>query len=103
VGMAILECRTIHVDDVLAIPELTRSHDFATRTGYRTTLSSPLLKNGTARGVLVIRRTEVHPFTSEQIALLETFAAQAVIAIENVRLFNETKEALDRQTATAEI
>jgi two-component system NtrC family sensor kinase len=117
VGVAVLECRTIHVDDVLAIPELTRSHDFATRTGYRTTLSAPLIKDGTARGVLVIRRIEVQPFTSEQIALLETFADQAVIAIENVRLFTELQEknkaladahaqvteALEQQTATSDV
>src|SRR5262249_4610328 len=71
--------------------------------GIRTFLSTPLLREGTAIGVINIRRTEVKPFTDKQVALLETFASQAVIAIENVRLFNELKESLEQQTATSEI
>jgi GAF domain-containing protein len=105
-GRAILERRAIHVHDVLAAdfahdyPEAAAAYAGA---GWRTTLSVPLLGEGVAIGAITIRRAEVRPFTEKQIKLLETFANQAVIAIENVRLFNETKEALERQTATAEV
>jgi two-component system, NtrC family, sensor kinase len=104
-GRTIIDRRTIHVDDVAAeidteYPEARRLHQVA---GSRTVLGTPLLRQGDPIGSIVIRRTEVQPFTDKHIKLLETFADQAVIAIENVRLFQELTEALEQQTATSEI
>jgi two-component system NtrC family sensor kinase len=96
-----------HVVDMLKIAE--RFPDEPTYRAFveigelRTFLALPLVKNGIVFGRIVAARAEVRPFTDRQIALLQSFADQAVIAIENARLFNETKEALEKQTATADI
>ena len=95
----IREHGTLHIPDV---GEKNDLHD-SRFSGARTFLIVPLRQQGELIGALTARRIEVRPFTPAQIKLLETFADQAVIAIENVRLFNELKEALEQQTATSEI
>ena len=90
----------------LHIPDVRAQNDFpmlGSVGGWRTFLVVPLRQQGELIGALNARRTEVRPFTPAQIKLLETFADQAVIAIENVRLFQELKESLEQQTATSEI
>ena len=90
----------------LHIPDVRAQNDFpmlGSVGGLRTFLLVPLRQQGELIGALTARRTEVRPFTPAQIKLLETFADQAVIAIENVRLFQELKESLEQQTATSEI
>src|SRR5262245_20485279 len=104
VGRSIIEHRAVQVPDVQTeTEEFPLGAATARQFGHRTGLAVPLLRESAEIGAIAIRRTEVRPFTDQQIELLQTFADQAVIAIENVRLFNETKDALERQTATAEI
>ncbi len=105
-GRVVLDRQTIHVEDIQAadteFPE-TQARARLVQVPTRTLLATPLLREDVPIGVIVLRRREVQLFTTKQIELAKTFAAQAVIAIENVRLFNETKEALEQQTATSEI
>ena len=109
IGRAVLDRQTIHIHDLLAVATEFPECETLRRTGDRTVLATPLLREGVPLELIHIRRTEVRPFTDKQITLLETFADQAVIAIENVRLFQELRsairsaEALEQQTATSEI
>jgi signal transduction histidine kinase len=94
-GRVVLEGRTIHVPDILearAADDFPESIAIRRNVGYRTVLGAPLLREGLAIGMIVMRRLEVQPFSEKQIQLLKTFADQAVIAIENVRLFKEIQE-----------
>ena len=104
-GRAIIERQAIHVHDLAAEVEneFPDSKFTQKRSGARTFLSMPMLREGTPIGVINIRRLEFRPFSEKHIALLKTYADQAVIAIENVRLFNELKESLEQQTATSQI
>ena len=103
-GRAVVDRAAIHVQDPVAFAqEYQDGSEMARRLGYRTILSVPMLMGDKAVGALTIRRSEVKPFTDKEIELVETFAAQAVIAIENTRLLNELRQSLEQQTATADV
>src|SRR5262245_22086974 len=110
-GRAVVDRKPVHVPDLAAAgDEFPEGRADALRLGHRTILSVPLLREDEAIGSLSLRRTEVRPFTDKQIELATTFADQAVIAIENVRLFDEVQaqkrelsDALEHQTATSEV
>ncbi|HET9129669.1 MAG TPA: GAF domain-containing protein, partial [Terriglobia bacterium] len=111
-GRALVDRKTVHVHDLAAEieTEYPESKERQKVSGSRTMLVTPLLREGIPIGTINIRRTEVRPFSEKHVKLLETFAAQAVIAIENVRLFKEVqernaelREALEHQTATSEV
>jgi GAF domain-containing protein len=110
-GRAILERRVVHIHDILADPEYRWAKDHhGEEEMHRTILAVPMLREDKIVGVIVIRRTRVEPFTEKQIALVSSFATQAVIAIENARLLNELHrrtadltESLEQQTATSEV
>src|SRR5438094_428278 len=109
VGRIALDGRMVHIPDILADSEYKQLK--AAKLGrWRTMIGVPLLREGTPIGALTLTRSAVRPFTDKQIELLTTFADQAVIAIENVRLFDEVQartreltDALERQTATSEV
>src|SRR5207245_11670182 len=110
-GRSVLDGRIGHIaDGQTEANEFPEGSEVARRLGFRTLLSVPLLREGTAIGAINLRRTEARLFTERQVTLLQTFAEQAVIAIENVRLFKELETsnrelttALDTQTATSDI
>ena len=104
-GRAIVDARTCHLPDIEALDpaEFVTARRLAALHGFRAVVAAPLKREDAAIGAVVLRKPESGPFTPQQIALLETFAAQAVIAIENVRLFTELRESLEQQTASAEV
>src|SRR5580700_3250108 len=104
-GRAVVECRPVNVEDILSEPgyDARTRQTLADPWQYRSFLGVPILREGAPIGVIGCGRREVRPFTAKQIELVRTFADQAVIAIENARLITETREALDQQTATAEV
>ena len=104
VGRTMIEGRTVQIEDALADPELKNQNRESQKIGqFRTMLGVPLMREGISIGVLTLTRLTVRPFTSRQIELVEAFADQAVIAIENTRLLSELRQSLDQQTATADV
>jgi signal transduction histidine kinase len=103
-GRAVVDRKTVHVRDLQAAQsEFSEGAAYAKQYGHRTTLATPLLREGNPIGAFLIRRNYVKPFTNRQIELIQNFAAQAVIAIENTRLLNELRQSLEQQTATADV
>jgi GAF domain-containing protein/anti-sigma regulatory factor (Ser/Thr protein kinase) len=110
-GRSVVDRKPVHVHDLAAAAdEFPQGQEMSRRFGHRTILAAPLLRRDAAIGALVLRRTEVRPFSDKQVAVLQTFADQAVIAIENVRLFEEVQartrelqESLEYQTATSDV
>jgi GAF domain-containing protein len=102
VGRTVMQGKVIHIPDVLADPNYKMA-GAATLGGIHTMLGVPLMRERTPIGVIVLQRKTVRPFTEKQVELVETYADQAVIAIENVRLLNELRESLQQQTATADV
>jgi PAS domain S-box-containing protein len=104
-GRSIVDAQTCHLPDMETLDpdEFATGRRLATQHGFRAAVAAPLKREGTAVGSVILRKVEPGPFTPQQIQLLEIFAAQGVIAIENVRLFTELKESLEQQTATSEI
>src|SRR2546429_6765976 len=104
-GRAVIDGMAIHMEDLATAPEqeFPLGREMQKRIGHHTALAVPLMREDRAIGTFALWRMEARPFTEKQIALVKTFADQAAIAIENVRLFNATKEALEQQTAVAEI
>ena len=103
-AQAVRDARVTQTADVLQLADdAYKTRHIAQAVGYRSVLSVPMLRDGRVIGAITVMRPQAAHFSEQEIALLETFADQAVIAIENVRLFKETQETLDRQTGTAEI
>jgi len=102
-GRAVLDREIVNIEDLAAVPVDELAGTFLRRIGVRSALAAPMLREGVAIGALSMTRIEVRPFTEQQIALLETFADQAVIAIENTRLFQQLQERVDALQALGEI